>query len=80
MTIKLLSAGFIVAAILAGPVSAHEYYGVAGRGAETAHASGSPIAHSSDGLRWGPANGVMSETPTDQPGGICDHGDDPQIC
>jgi len=46
------------------------------------HASGFPFADGVDGdpLMSAPSVGAYTETPSEQPGGICDHGDNPQIC
>ncbi|MCC8937737.1 hypothetical protein H8A99_14975 [Bradyrhizobium sp. Arg68] len=81
-TFKLLSAGLIVAAAFVAPVSARENCAAA-RGIAARTANGlSAVERCFGGRLWIPAPSVSahSEAPTDQPGGVCDHGDDAQIC
>lgn len=78
-TIKLLSAGLIAIAVLTTSAVAHEN-SIAGRHVVL---NGNASAYSPTG-RW-----IYSHTriaresntaPQNQPGGICDHGDNPAIC
>lgn len=74
-TLKILSAGLIATALLTMPVMArdtNERYA-----AESAHASVVPAGRSIHGHFWTPAPSVSA---SNQPDGVCDHGDDPGIC
>ena len=78
-TIKLLSAASIVIAMLTTPAAAHEN-SIAGRHVVL---KGNTNAYSTNG-RWiyGHARiaGESDTAPQNQPGGVCDHGDNPAIC
>ncbi|MGY4480229.1 hypothetical protein [Bradyrhizobium sp. USDA 3364] len=78
--LKILSAALIATAMLASAASARESHMHERHAAH--HASGFPFADGIDGHPWMsvPPVGSDSAAPSDQPGGICDHGDDPQIC
>jgi hypothetical protein len=83
--LRILSVGLIATAMLATVASARENAMNGRHAVEHAHRGSSfPFA---DGIGidrhpWmsRPAVGAYSTTPSDQPGGICDHGDNPQIC
>lgn len=75
ITLKILSAGLIATALLTMPVRArdmNERYA-----AESAHTSVVRSGRSIHGHFWTPAPSV---TTSNQPDGVCDHGDDPGIC
>ena len=80
--LKILSVGLIATAMLTTVVSARENPRNGGYAAEHSHASVSPFAHSGAGdLRMlAPSVGGYTPELSDQPGGVCDHGDDPEIC
>jgi len=73
MTIlKILSAGLIATAMFTTAASARETYTTQRHTKERAHhASVFPFAT---------PFGAYTAAPAEQPGGICDHGDNPQIC
>ena len=78
-TIKFLSAGLIAIAMLTTPAAAHEHSIVGRHVVLKANAS----ANSSTG-RWIYSRtsiaGESSTAPQNQPGGVCDNGDNPAIC
>ena len=78
-TIKLLSAGLIVIAMLTTSAVAHEN-SIAGRHVVL---KGNANAYSTTGS-WIYSHtrtaGESDTAPQNQPGGICDHGDNPAIC
>lgn len=77
--LKILSAGLIATAMLTSAASARENSMNTRHAKEQAHhADVFPFA----GRPWmlAPSAGSYTQTPSEQPGGICDHGDDPQIC
>ena len=81
--LKILSAGLIAAAMFTTVASARENPMQERHLVEHAHhASGFPFADGIEGhpLLSAPPVGAYTETPSEQPGGICDHGDNPQIC
>ncbi|MBW7971443.1 hypothetical protein HYH08_18510 [Bradyrhizobium sp. BR 10289] len=70
--------GLIVTAISSTPLQAREHR-TGERHAERSMRSSIPrIA----GERWfaAPVASAPEAAPADQPGGVCDHGDDPMIC
>jgi hypothetical protein len=78
--LKILSAGLIATAMFTTAVSARENPMNGRHHAEHAHHAGvDPFAA---GHLWklAPPVGAYTEAPSQQPGGICDHGDNPQIC
>ena len=81
--LKILSAGLIACAMLTTAANAHEHR-MSERYATRHTRNGSivPFAHSTEGHPWmlAPPVAGYAETPTEQPDGICDHGDDPQVC
>jgi len=80
-TLKILSAGLVTFAMFATAASAQENSISERHAAERAHASVVPLSQGSTSHLWMLAPPAGANTmPTDQPGGICDHGDDPQIC
>ncbi len=78
-TIKLLSAGLIVIVMLTTSAVAHEN-SIAGRHVAL---KGNANAYSTTG-RWIYGHtriaGESDTAPQNQPGGICDHGDNPAVC
>ena len=70
-TTRRLSAGLIAVAMLASSA-------MADAAVPERHAlrreHGAPVAHSTDG------HVRMSAPHVDQPGGVCDHGDNPMVC
>lgn len=73
--LKILSAGLIATVLLTMPVRArdmNERYA-----AESAYASVVPSGRNIQGHFWTPAPSVSASK---QPGGVCDHGDNPGIC
>ena len=81
---RILSAGLIATAMLTTVANARENPMHERHRVEHAdHASGFPFADGIDGhpLMSAPPVSAYIETPSEeQPGGICDHGDNPQIC
>lgn len=82
MTIlKILSIGLIASAMFTTAASAHED-SLQGRHAmeRAHHASIFPAQGATGGFGMlSPSAGASTEL-SEQPGGTCDHGDDPQIC
>ncbi len=81
-TLKILSAALIATAMFATAASARENSMSEPHAAERAdHASVQPFGQGSASRLWmlAPPAGGYTE-PAEEPGGICDHGDDPQIC
>lgn len=81
--LNIFSAGLIATAMLTTAASAHENRMSEWRAIEHARdGSIAPLAHGTEGRRWmlAPPVAGYADTPTEQPGGTCDHGDDPQIC
>ncbi|MGY2939510.1 hypothetical protein ACVWZ6_009112 [Bradyrhizobium sp. GM6.1] len=81
--LKILSAALIATTMLTTAASAYENPMHKRHAVEHAHpGSISPFADEFDRHPWmsGPPVGAYSTTPSEQPGGICDHGDNPQIC
>ena len=78
-TIKLLSAGLIAIAMLTTSARAHEN-SIAARHVVL---KGNANANSTTG-RWIYSHtriaGESDTAPQDQPGGVCDHGDNPAVC
>lgn len=76
--LKILSAGLIATAMLTTAASARKNLMNERHNAQHADHAG----QSTTGRLWmlEPPAGAYTETPTEQPGGICDHGDNPQIC
>ena len=81
-TLKILSAGLIASALFATAASAQENPMNERFAAERAHHAGVlPFAHGAPGNLWMVAPSAGAHTaPSEQPDGVCDHGDDPQIC
>jgi len=81
--INLLPAGLIVIAMLTTSAVAHENF-IAGRHGRHVVLKGNTNAYSTTGRRWiySPTriDGESGTAPRNQPGGICDHGDNPAIC
>lgn len=75
---KALLTGLAVAAIFSEPLQARENHG-ADRHVEQSLRSAIPRV---EGSRWfaAPAAHAPASMSSDQPGGICDRGDDPMIC
>ena len=75
---KTLLSGLVATAILTQPVLAHENHAWNRRAEQSV---GSTIPHIRGG-RWfaAPALHAHASTRSDQPGGVCDLGDDPMIC
>lgn len=73
---RTLSTALVVTAIFSTPLQARESR-AAGRHAEQ---SVGVIAPRIGGERWFAAPHGPAPAPSDQPGGICDRGDDPMIC
>ena len=70
--LKILSAGLIATAMFTTAASARETYTNQRHITERAHhASVFPFAR---------PFGAYTAAPSEQPGGVCDHGDNPQIC
>ena len=78
--INLLPAGLIVIAMLTTSAVAHENF-IAGRHGRHVVLKGNTNAYSTT-VRWIYSHTrIPGESGTaPQPGGICDHGDNPQIC
>lgn len=75
---RALLAGLVVTAIFTTPLQAHESR-AGDRQAEQSVGSTIPrIAR--DRSIAAPAHHAFAPVPSDQPGGVCDHGDDPMIC
>jgi hypothetical protein len=75
---KALLTGLVVTAIFSTPLQAHEHR-TGERHAERSMRSSLPRI---EGDRWfaAPVARTAGSAPADQPGGVCDHGDDPMIC
>ncbi|MGY4434922.1 hypothetical protein ACVWWO_007399 [Bradyrhizobium sp. F1.13.1] len=70
--LKILSAGLIATAMFATAASARENYVNKGHITQRAHhATVGPFAE---------PFGANEAMPSEPPGGICDHGDNPQVC
>ena len=81
--LKILSAGLIACAMLTMAANAHEHRISDWHATEhTGDGSTAPFAYSTEGHPWmlAPPVAGYADTPTEQPGGICDHGDNAQIC
>lgn len=81
--LKILSAGLIATAMLTTAASARENPMNGRHAVERAYPGSSfPFADGIDGHPWmsGPSVRAHSATPSEQSGGICDHGDDAEIC
>jgi hypothetical protein len=75
---KILLTGLVATALFSTPAQAHENHAW-NRRAEQSVASSIPRTK---GDRWfaAPAVHAHAPAPSDQPGGVCDLGDDPMIC
>lgn len=81
--LKILSAGLIATAMFTTAASARENPMNRRYAAEHArHASVDPFAEGTASRLWMQASPIAghTQTPSEQPGGACDHGDNPQIC
>jgi hypothetical protein len=77
--LKILSAGLIVAAVFATPAMARDSHIDAQGSVMRSHVRAFAADHGY--LRMAaPSVGAYPETSVDQPGGVCDHGDNPEIC
>jgi hypothetical protein len=77
--LKVLSAGLIATAMFTTAASAYEHpMNEQYAAARADHSSGLPFA----GRLWtlSPSVGAHTVEPREQPGGDCDHGDNPQVC
>jgi hypothetical protein len=70
--LKILSAGLIATAMFTTAASAREIYANKAHITERAH-------HASVGPFAEPFS-TNEAVPSEPPGGICDHGDNPQVC
>ncbi|TYO66312.1 hypothetical protein FXV83_12360 [Bradyrhizobium hipponense] len=70
--LKILSAGLIATAMFTTAASARETYANQRHITERAHHAGV--------LPFAEPFGAYSAAPSEQPDGICDHGDNPEIC
>lgn len=79
--LNILSIGLIASAMFATAASANENSFHGRHAMERAHhASIFPAQGATGGFGMlSPSAGASTE-PSEQPGGICDHGDNPQIC
>lgn len=81
--LKIVSAGLIATAMFTTAVSAREN---PMNGRYTAlhphHASVGPFAEGAISRLWmlAPPVADHTQTPSERPGGVCDDGDDPQVC
>lgn len=75
---KTLFAGLVATSIFSAPLQAHENR-AADRRAEQSMGAVVPRTEGSQRLAW-PYAHLHASAPSDQPGGICDHGDDAMIC
>lgn len=78
-TIRLLSAAIIAVATLSTPAAAHEN-SMAGRhvvlkGNASAYSTNGGWIYGHSRIAW-----ESNTAPQNQPGGICDHGDNPAVC
>jgi hypothetical protein len=80
--VKLLSVGLIAAAMLAAPAMARESHAATHHISERAHASASLTGHYTDPHPRVPESHARAVAPEsgNEPGGICDFGDNPMIC
>lgn len=75
---KALLTGLVVTAISGTPLQAREHH-ASDRHAE--HSVGSNISRiEGDRSIATPAYHAFAPAPSEQPGGVCDHGDNPMIC
>jgi hypothetical protein len=70
--LKILSAGLIATAMFTTAASARETY------ANQPHIT--ERAHHARVLPFAEPFGAYTAAPSEQPDGVCDHGDNPQIC
>lgn len=82
MTIlKILSIGLIASAMFGTSAGAQENSFYRRHAMERAHhASIFPAQGATGGFGMPSLSTGASQEPSEQPGGICDHGDDPEIC
>jgi len=75
---RALLAGLLVTTIFSGPLQARENH--AGD-RHTEQSMGASILHI-EGARpiAAPAHNAFAPVPSDQPEGVCDHGDNPMVC
>jgi hypothetical protein len=81
--LKILSAGLIATAMFTTAASARENFMNARHAEEHARPAGVfPFAPGAAGHPWmlAPPADSYNQAPSEQPDGICDHGDNPQIC
>ena len=80
--LQLLSAGLVAATMLATPALAHETSPARRYVPRNGHASAAPADHwlFSHARMPAPSAAKSDLSPRNQPGGVCDHGDNPQIC
>jgi hypothetical protein len=75
---RALLAGLVVTAIFTTPLQARESRA---SDRQTEQSVGSTIPRiERDRPIAAPAHHAFAPAPSDQPGGVCDHGDDPMIC
>jgi hypothetical protein len=79
---KLFSAGLIAVAVFTTPTVAKETSAAKRYLAQKQHASGPPADYRpySHAPMMGPSGAEFGLSNQAQPDGVCDHGDDPQIC
>jgi hypothetical protein len=80
--IKLISAGLIAVAILTTSAAAHETSAAERYVARTHYTSSTPADHWLDSYARMPAPAAAKSDLSlqNQPGGVCDAGDNPRIC
>lgn len=81
--LKILSAGLIATTMFTTAVSARENPMNRQYAAEHAHhASIDPFAEGATSRLWmlAPTIAGHTQTPSEQPDGVCDHGDNAQVC
>lgn len=75
---RALMTGLVVTAIFSTPLQAHEHRAV---DRHTEQGVGSSIPRIEDDRpAAAPAYNGFAPEPSEQPGGVCDHGDNPMVC
>ena len=80
--LKILSTGLIVSAVSTTSLLARENCENNRHAVRSVRLSASRTHRRIDGRRWipAPAASASTTTPSNQPGGVCDVGDNPRIC
>ncbi|MGD4150946.1 hypothetical protein QT608_22585 [Xanthomonas citri pv. citri] len=77
---RVLLAGLVVTAILSTPLQAHENRASDRHTKQSVGSSIPRIEGEGEQSIAAPAHHAFARLPSEQPGGVCDHGDDPMVC